>query len=250
MSFFLGWAWIPLISGLVFLGGIIAMLAGWAAEGHPQYQSREGTIVYISDVGAHLRPLFITICAITAPGFVASQAIDRFLRHRGRLAPTSIRREKWMSWISMVFSTLGGLALILLSIFDAFTRAVVHWTFTGLFVVCIAISAICQTAEFGWLNKNYEGYNRLRVTYFMKLGIVIGAVGTSIAMGVLMATKHKSAAAVCEWVIAFIFDFYIFSMVYDIRPAVISSKGYRKRHHLENRPLNMPPDAMVEGGRF
>jgi len=37
------------------------MLAAWAAEGHPQYQPREGTIVYISDVGAHLKPLFISI---------------------------------------------------------------------------------------------------------------------------------------------------------------------------------------------
>jgi hypothetical protein len=38
------------------------MLAIWAAEGHPQYQPDEGSIVYISDVGAHLRPLFISIC--------------------------------------------------------------------------------------------------------------------------------------------------------------------------------------------
>ena len=60
MSYFLGWAWIPLFSGLVFLGGLIAMLATWAAEGHPQYQDKEGSIVYISDVGAHLKPLFIS----------------------------------------------------------------------------------------------------------------------------------------------------------------------------------------------
>jgi len=36
------------------------MLAAWAAEGHPQYQPNEGVIVYISDVGAHLKPLFIS----------------------------------------------------------------------------------------------------------------------------------------------------------------------------------------------
>lgn len=59
MSYFLGWAWVPLFSGLVFMGGLIAMLALWANEGHPQYQPNEGTIVYISDVGAHLKPLFI-----------------------------------------------------------------------------------------------------------------------------------------------------------------------------------------------
>ena len=64
MSYFLGWAWIPLFSGLVFLGGLIGMLAAWAAEGHPHYQPGEGNIVYISDVGAHLKPLFISISSL------------------------------------------------------------------------------------------------------------------------------------------------------------------------------------------
>jgi len=61
MSYFLGWAWIPFFSGSVFLGGLIAMLAVWAAEGHPRYEPNEGPVVYISYVGAHLKPLFISI---------------------------------------------------------------------------------------------------------------------------------------------------------------------------------------------
>jgi hypothetical protein len=61
MHIWLGWAWIPLLTGFIFLGGIIALLAAWAAEGHPQYQPDEGSIVYISDVGAHLQPLFISM---------------------------------------------------------------------------------------------------------------------------------------------------------------------------------------------
>lgn len=84
---------------------------------------------------------------------------------------------------------------------------------TVVFIVCIAISAVCQTAEFGWLDAQYEGCARLRISYILKLLIVILAVGTAIAMvpplwnttnnkGVLMALKYKSAAAVCEWVIA------------------------------------------------
>jgi hypothetical protein len=60
MSYFLGYAWIPLFSGVVFLSGVIALLATWAAEGYPQYQPGEGRIVYVSDVGAHLKPLFIS----------------------------------------------------------------------------------------------------------------------------------------------------------------------------------------------
>jgi hypothetical protein len=71
-----------------------------------------------------------------------------------------------------------------------------------------------------------------------------------------MATHHKSAAAVCEWVIAvrflvwcswfeFVFDFYIFSMVYDIRPAVRTTRYYRKKHHMEDDPIE-PADVMGE----
>jgi len=134
MSLYFGYAWIPLITGLVFLSGLIALLASWAAEGHPRYQPTEGSIVYVSDVGAHLKPLFIgnctlryktnlvAICSISAPGFVLSQAVDRFLRHRGRLAPNHLKREKWMSWLSMVFSFFGSLALILLSVFDVVSK--------------------------------------------------------------------------------------------------------------------------------
>jgi hypothetical protein len=55
-------AWIiPLFSGVVFLSGLIALLASWAAEGYPQYQPGEGKIVYVSDVGAHLKPFFVSI---------------------------------------------------------------------------------------------------------------------------------------------------------------------------------------------
>jgi len=62
--------------------------------------------------------LLLAICSITAPGFVASQAIDRFLRHRGRLAPHHLKWEKLTGWLALTFSTIGAAALILLSIFD------------------------------------------------------------------------------------------------------------------------------------
>jgi hypothetical protein len=53
---------------------------------------------------------------------------------------------------------------------------------TGVFAVAIALSAICQTAEFGWLERSYEGYTRLRVSYLLKLFIVVTAIGAAIAM--------------------------------------------------------------------
>ena len=45
--------------------------------------------------------------------------------------------------------------------------------------------------------------------------------------------------------IKLIFDLYIFSMVFDIRPAVRTSKRHRKEHHTEELQMHEPPDAML-----
>ena len=61
------------------------MLITWLASGRPQYVSQDGSIAYISDVGADfLKPLFITGCAITAVSFFLSLSIGMWLRHEGR----------------------------------------------------------------------------------------------------------------------------------------------------------------------
>lgn len=57
--FYLGWGWFPLSSGLIWLSGLLTLLGIWCAEGNPQYQPGEGSIVYISDVGAHKKTFFI-----------------------------------------------------------------------------------------------------------------------------------------------------------------------------------------------
>ena len=67
-KFLLGWGWAPLFSGLIWLSGLLTLLGIWCAEGNPQYQPGEGTIVYISDVGAHKKPFFIS--TFTTDGFM------------------------------------------------------------------------------------------------------------------------------------------------------------------------------------
>jgi hypothetical protein len=52
------------------------MLAVWAAEGHPQYQADEGSILYISDVGAHLKPLFISTPTSSRPISASLRALE------------------------------------------------------------------------------------------------------------------------------------------------------------------------------
>jgi hypothetical protein len=61
MTSLLYYACVPLFTGLVYLGGLITLLAAWSAEGHPKYLAGEGSIEYISNIGAHYKPFFISM---------------------------------------------------------------------------------------------------------------------------------------------------------------------------------------------
>lgn len=64
---------------------LLSLLLTWVGTGRPHYVSQNGSIPYISDVGADfLKPLFITGCSITAVAFFLSLVVERYLRHSGR----------------------------------------------------------------------------------------------------------------------------------------------------------------------
>lgn len=69
------------------LATLLAMLITWLAQGRPRLPSQDGSIAYISDIGADiLKPLFIAGSSITAVSFFLSLAVERWLRHSGRCA--------------------------------------------------------------------------------------------------------------------------------------------------------------------
>ena len=43
---------IPLIGGLAWFGGVLALLLLWVTDGKPRYRGDEASVVFISDVGA------------------------------------------------------------------------------------------------------------------------------------------------------------------------------------------------------
>ena len=75
---------------VLFTATLWAMLITWLASGRPKYPSMEGSIAYISDVGADiLKPLFVAGCAVTGVSFFLSLSIERWLRHEGRCVSPS-----------------------------------------------------------------------------------------------------------------------------------------------------------------
>jgi hypothetical protein len=127
----------PIISGLTWLGGLLALIAIWVKQGKPRYKSDEATVVFVSDgtyfrnlfqfdkgvsnnspimytVGAANHTLFICITAVTAGFYILSLFAERWLRHIDRLPEDVRRRERIFDWLAIFFGTLGGIGLILL----------------------------------------------------------------------------------------------------------------------------------------
>ena len=149
------------------------MLITWLASGRPKYPSMEGSIAYISDVGADiLKPLFVTGCAITGVSFFLSLSIERWLRHEGRyvaqhllgslrkpaadisyaflltrLIPNMRRRERVLSSLAIAGAFIGGCGLILLSIFDTKRHPSLHRVFLLVFILGVGLSAIFTVIE-------------------------------------------------------------------------------------------------------
>ncbi|KAK3956492.1 Frag1/DRAM/Sfk1 family-domain-containing protein [Pseudoneurospora amorphoporcata] len=226
--------WIfPIISGVVWLGTLLGLLIYWCVnEDRRHYSSMDSrqTIAYISDVGAStLKPLFIAGCSVTTVFLDLSFGADRWLRHKGRLVPNATVTEKVLSGMTIVFAIIGTCGLILLSIFDTARHPKLHDIFLLLFIAGYVISAIFICWEYQRLGMRYRDHRVLRISFWIKLAFVIVEIILAVAFASCSYTDHYNPAAVLEWVIAFIFSFYVFSFWIDLYPAVRTkgSGGYR-----------------------
>lgn len=71
------------------------------------------------NVGAEHKVLFVTGCALTFVTWSATLLTERWLRHIRRIPGSLHKRETRFDIVSVVFGVLGGLSLLLLSVFDA-----------------------------------------------------------------------------------------------------------------------------------
>ncbi|KKA28689.1 hypothetical protein TD95_003433 [Thielaviopsis punctulata] len=208
---------LPAISGVVWLGTLLAMLLFWTVHQNGKHlvdMNEHQSIAYISDLGAlTLKPLFIAGSAVTVIFLDLSFVADRLLRHNGRLLPNVKRSEKVVFVLNIVFAITGSVGLLLLSIQDTWRHPHTHTIGLIIFLVGFVLSAVCACIEYHFLRR----------------------ISIAIAFGTLVKTNKYNEAAVCEWVLAIIFSFYVFSYVMDLWPAV-HTKHPETRH--EKRRLN------------
>ncbi|KAI0379932.1 Frag1/DRAM/Sfk1 family-domain-containing protein [Hypomontagnella monticulosa] len=217
--------WIfPIISGLMWLATLLGLLLHWIVDTHrTKYASMQGDqmIAYISDVGAsNLKPLFVTGCIITTIFLDLSFGADRLLRHKGRLVPNTSTGEKVLSGLSIFFALVGTVGLTFLSGFDTLRYPRLHDIFLLLFIAGYLLSAIFICWEYQRLGHKNRQHRVLRISFWIKLIFIIVELLLAIAFIVTNFRKYYDTAAILEWVIAFIFSFYVFSFFVDLYPAM------------------------------
>ncbi|KAK3378042.1 Frag1/DRAM/Sfk1 family-domain-containing protein [Podospora didyma] len=219
----------PIVAGMVWLGTLLGLLLFWIIDDnrtHYPSMADSQLIAYISDVGAsRLKPLFVTGCVVTSVFLDISFLADLWLRHRGRLVPNTTRGEKILSALTIVFAILGTVGLILLSVFDTAHHPRLHDVFLLLFIAGFVLSAIFICWEYQRLGIRYREHRVLRISFWIKLAFVVVEILLAIAFVSCTFTAHYNAGAVLEWVIAFIFSFYVFSFYVDLYPAVRTKNG-------------------------
>ncbi|EEH10573.1 conserved hypothetical protein [Histoplasma capsulatum G186AR] len=208
----------------------LTLLIIWTVvDGSPRYESMAPyqRIAFISDIGAQrLKPLFVAGCVITAVFLSASFMSERWLRHSGHLARNRGKRDKAFAIIAILLSLIGGAALILLSIFDTLRHARIHQILLMTFIGSYVLSTIFVCAEYYRLGIHYREHKIIFVSFWIKLAFIVVEMALSIALVVLRRRMNDDQAAILEWIIAYIFTFYILSYAVDLLPAV------RTRHHI------------------
>ncbi|KIP05039.1 hypothetical protein PHLGIDRAFT_108804 [Phlebiopsis gigantea 11061_1 CR5-6] len=244
------WAhvWIPIFGAFIWFATLWALIITWLAQGRPHYVSQDGSIAYISDIGADiLKPLFVVGCCITAVSFFLALVVERWLRHSGRLIAEMRRRERVLSILAIVGSFIGGCGLILLSIFDTKRHPSLHRVFLLVFIVGVGLSAIFSVLEYRWISKDFVELRKLRMAYMVKglIALILILLAIAFAIALFQATD---VGAVLEWTIAFGYTFYLLTFAYDLRMAKGVSKGqFSRRRLLDMEKHGIPISAAAVG---
>jgi len=234
---------LPLFSGCVWLGTLLAMLGRWCAIGYPHYSymPENQRIVLISDIGATSwgYPLFIAGSAVSVVVFDLAFISERWLRHTGRLTRNYNTSEKILSGFAIAFAIIGALGLIFLTIFDIKDYDHVHDSMLYVFIAGYIISAIFICAEYQRLGVRYRGERILAASFWIKLGFIITEIGLVIAFGVLQFQEKYYASAPLEWIISLVFIFYQWSFIIDFLPALHT----KSKHDRYLPPMRRKDDA-------
>lgn len=226
----------------MWLSMLLSLLLLWVTEGEPHLPSMGANqhIAYISDTGAFkYKPLFIAGSVVTVVCLDIGFFAERWLRHTGRLAKNTSWTQKILSIMSLLFALAGAAGLITLSILDTYHHPHAHDIGLGIFIIGYIISAIFLCAEYQRLGIHYRHHRILAISFWIKLFFIIAEIILAVVFIAMSATERYNVAAIFEWIVSFVFTFYVFSFIVDLLPSV------RTKSHL---PQGHKDIAMAESG--
>jgi hypothetical protein len=185
--------------------------------------------------------MFIAMSAVTVVTFDLAFIFERWLRHSGKLAANTSHWQKIYSICATIFAIIGAAGLILLTIFDNKRHPTLHYVFLGIFIIAYIISAIFICSEYQRLGIHYPSseHSILRISFWIKLFFIVTEICLAIAFVVCSKMHISNVAAILEWLVSFIYCFYVFSFFIDFLPAT------RSKHH-QSKQTEM--QMLEEGG--
>ncbi|KXJ93147.1 Frag1/DRAM/Sfk1 family-domain-containing protein [Microdochium bolleyi] len=250
--------WIfPVISAIFWLATLLGLLLYWIVTTsrailpsmNPESVQAGWFIPYISNIGATttMKPWFVVGSIMTTIFLDIGFFMDRYLRHKGRLVPNVSLSEKVLSGLCMVFAVVGTVGLSCLAGFDTYHYPQLHDIFLVCFIGGYWFSAVFICAEYQRLGKKYRQHRSLRISFWIKLAFIFAELALVVVFGVMNRLKHYNLAAIFEWVVSFVFTFYVLSFVVDLWPAVHTAPdkeagGLERRFSLNPMRTNSIPE--------
>ena len=201
-----------IIAAIAWLVTIATLFGLWGSDGFIRYDTDDGNVVYISNVGAVHKSEFIAGSVITGIAYFLTLVFTKLYFD----LKVDKRFRRIISIIFVLCSFIGSVGLILLSILDSVNHKGAHYTFVGIFIVFTLASGILsiiyrlKETEFNWALG-------IRV---LLIGLCIPLVITFVVMAFVGGrydneSTLQSVAACLEWSIAILLILYFATFALD-----------------------------------
>ncbi|GAA5968549.1 hypothetical protein JCM11641_007675 [Rhodosporidiobolus odoratus] len=225
----------PILATLSWLATLLVLLGIWLwVDDQVKYKWYLGGMPYLSDVGADNKTIFLFGNISTAVFYVMSLLSERMLRAKRVMVEATEERHLWVAVgaLDVFVGLLGGIALVLLAIFDAFDFPALHNAFMTSFIVCVTLSGLLQTVEVEHLWHEHPDRHDLRDGTILKWIVLLLSSACGISFWLLYAacdgdaTKEPvdrcyrltTASAIMEWAACFGCAAYLATLILDVWP--------------------------------
>lgn len=144
--------------------------------------------------------MFVVTALLLGVLVTASVTFERFCRHRGRLGARDELVERMNNYGSVLFSVTAYSSLLLVAVLDCKHYYTAHIALLGVFLGAAGVSTYWAVGEYFLLDRAFNRFHRLRITYVLKFVWVTVELILVIPFTAFSLLEFKIPGAVLEWV--------------------------------------------------